>query len=438
MPNFFSKMINSISASPMAPAEDAVKSLTIQGFGINQEYFGADLTPMFHPNAVAQVMEIGDPWTNSAVAACVGWMSRTLPEAPLVVNKTASTGSVPIANHPLTRLWARPNQYFSGELLLSGILLSLSVAGNAYVHIVKSGAGVPVGLDYLPHYAVKPVGGNGRLIDHYEYTQGNQKIDLPEADVLHLRVGIDPRNLALGLSPLASAIREIATDNEATMYAWSMLKNMGMPGVVISPSDPSTVIEPSDAELIKQKWREKVTGGNRGEPLVLPTPLTLDTFGASPSDMLADSLHDLPESRICALLGVPAMVVGLSVGSDTKTYANYEESRAAAWQECLLPLARTISTQINLQLLPLLGDPATETVDFDTSQVAALQDDLDAAATRMSTLWDAGLVTLGEARAPFGFKATPNDDKFKSDLQPAPVAPAPAPPVPTLPAPPAA
>jgi phage portal protein BeeE len=75
------------------------------------------------------------------------------------------------------------------------------------------------------------------FIGWYEYTvDGVVYEDRPE-DVVHFRHGIDPNNPRKGLSPLASLFREIFTDDEAANFTASLLRNLGVPGVVISPAN---------------------------------------------------------------------------------------------------------------------------------------------------------------------------------------------------------
>ena len=78
-------------------------------------------------------------------------------------------------------------------------------------------------------------------ITHWEYQPGAGKVQRLELeDVIHFRHGIDPNNTRLGLSPLHSVIREIFIDLEASNFSASMLRNLGIPGLAISPKNDQT------------------------------------------------------------------------------------------------------------------------------------------------------------------------------------------------------
>ena len=52
----------------------------------------------------------------------------------------------------------------------------------------------------------------------------------------------------------------------------------------------------------------------RGKPHVSTAPIRIEQFGFSPEQMSLKDLRRLPEERISALLGIPAIVAGLGAG----------------------------------------------------------------------------------------------------------------------------
>ena len=84
--------------------------------------------------------------------------------------------------------------------------------------------------------------------------------------------GIDPNNTRKGLSPLASLYREIFTDDEAANMTASLMRNIGVPGVVLSPANTSGPTGRfKDPEEMKARLEAYVEGG-----ITLPivTPIT--------------------------------------------------------------------------------------------------------------------------------------------------------------------
>ncbi|KKM80758.1 hypothetical protein LCGC14_1336570, partial [marine sediment metagenome] len=54
--------------------------------------------------------KVGDGRGNSIVVACVNWIARTFPEAPVQVTQAGADGvQVPIPDHPMATLLENPN-----------------------------------------------------------------------------------------------------------------------------------------------------------------------------------------------------------------------------------------------------------------------------------------------------------------------------------------
>ncbi len=356
--------------------------------------------------------EAGDLSQNSAVMAAVLWIGRTFPEAPLVVLKRTTPHPQEIPDHPLTLLLRQPNTFYNGLLLWQATLLSYNIAGNAYWLKVRNGTGKVVEVWYEPDFTCRPVWpvDGSVFISGYQVKRQGQWRDVRTEDVVHFRMGLDPRNPRLGLSPLASALREVFTDNEAANFSASLLRNMGIPGVVLSPASADVTID--DPEGLKTAMVSKFSGDRRGEPLVMQGPTKIEVLSFSPEQMNYQSLRRIPEERVSALLGIPPIVTGLGAGWDKSSYNNYKTAVEAAYRGNLLPTQRLLAAVLTTDLLPDVAAGArgataattqgagagTEYVAFDTSEVQALAEDQDAKAKRLVTLYRGGLLRRDESR----------------------------------------
>ena len=344
-------------------------------------------------------------WKNSIVAASVHWIGRNLPQAPPCVFQMQGDGTEKIVpHHPLTVLLLRPNKYYSGRTLRWATILSLVVSGNAYWYIIRGMDGKPAQLWYLPHFQIRPVPGatTDDWITHYEYLQNGEKQPLKFADVIHFRDGLDPEYPWLGLSPLASAFRLVVTDNEADGYAAAILRNMGIPGAIITPKDASTRFDQPQADELKEQYEESTQGDNRGRPMVLSGPVDVKTLALSPEQLLLDTAQDKPEERISALIGIPVGVLQLGVGLEHGTYNNREADHEVAWTEGIIPRLDLINSEIDTQLLPFLGDPSTERTGSDYRGVKALQESADSLYVRLGSAVGGPFLTPNEARRQVG------------------------------------
>jgi HK97 family phage portal protein len=356
---------------------------------------------------------VGDGTGNSAVMACLGWIGRTFPEAPVMVQRPQGTDYEPIAGHPLVELLEQPNPFYSGSVLWAATLTSYHADGNAYWLKERSAAGRVVALWYTPHTLIDPVSESSTaFVEYYRYRVNGQEIRLDPADVVHFRNGLDPENPRKGLAPLKSALREVFADDEAALFFGALMRNMGIPGVLISPDSDGVELQQGDADVIKASFEERFGGDNRGRPLVMNGKTKVEVLSFSPEQMNLRELRRLPEERITAVLGIPAIVAGLGAGLDRSTFANYAEAREAAWEDNIIPTQRIIAADLKTQLLRDFDDNPKLRVAFDNSGIRVLQPDQTAIVTRTITAVQAGVMRVDEGRREIGLDAGPEHEFY--------------------------
>lgn len=357
--------------------------------------------------------EVGDMIDASVVTAPVQWVQRSLPEARLTVRMTKRDGSHDErADHPMLALIQRPNPHYGDLALWAATVFSYLTDGNAYWIKLRNLGGRPAELWYVPHWTMEPKGSidGEEFISHYEYRPGTgQMVRYAPEDIVHFRHGIDPRNQRKGLSPIEGALREIFMDLESSNFVAALLKNMGVPGMVISPKSGGTVA-PEDVQAAKSWFKQAFSGDRRGEPLVMGAPTDVYPYGFNPQQMNMSEARDVAEERICALIGIPAAVVGFGAGlQSTKVGATMEELRKLAWQNGVLPLQRVLADELDRSLLPDFGNAAGLRTWWDVSEVQALQDDLAKLAARLNIAIGGGWAQVHEGRTSMGWEATDAD-----------------------------
>ena len=76
--------------------------------------------------------DVGDGSNSSIVLACVNWVCRNFPEAPLKLEtKEAGDDYGVVGDHAIFELMERPNPFYSGILLWYATLFDWTVYGNA-------------------------------------------------------------------------------------------------------------------------------------------------------------------------------------------------------------------------------------------------------------------------------------------------------------------
>ena len=346
---------------------------------------------------------------NSAVFACLQAIAVAVGEPELGVYRQTPAGRVAVPGSPLGDLLARPNPAFALDTLLAYVAACLHVAGNAYWRKLRSGdpeTGNVVELWPISPTRIAPYTDPARPGDfitayRYWYAPGRYE-DLPTGNVVHFRYGLDDRDHRIGTSPLKRLLSEISSDERATRYADRLLANLAINGLTLTFDKDSPSIDQATADELKSRVSAAYGGDNVGATAVLSPGATLTALGFSPEQMDMKTLHRVPEERIAAALGVPAIVAGLGAGLDRATYANFKEARESFTETKLLPLWKALAADLTIQLVPDFASDRSTVLAFDTSEVRALADDQDALASRLETLVAAGIITTDEARAELG------------------------------------
>lgn len=356
-----------------------------------------------------------DPLGDSAVVNVLAWIQRNFVQAEFeVYRELPDDKDETIDNHPLTRLMDRPNAGYDAQALWAGTLLSYHLDGNAYWIKARNarGFGLPTEVWYEPHWGIKPhwPEDGSAFIDYYERRINGTIERIPVENVVHFRNGINPANPRYGLAPLKAALLQVFTDTEVSLWVAALCRNMAIPGVIVSPTEPIGMTE-SKADQIKQTWKRKFGGDSRGEPLILDFQADIKTLGYDPKQMDFGSITNLAESRISGAMGVPAIVAGLSAGLDSSTYSNLENLKKSAFEECLIPTWKAFERTIERYLLPdFERDVTAISCEFETSEIRALQENQSEKEVRAIAAFQAGVTTLNEARAQFGYDPMPSGD----------------------------
>jgi len=342
-------------------------------------------TVMYAGSSINFSAAVGNPMNNSAVVAVVGWIARNFPDAPLMLARVFEDGRrVPIGpakTSPgrLLRLMEKPNRAWSGVLMWMATVADLYASGNGYWVKVRNDAGRVIEFWWMPEQMMEPRWQGDDFITYYEQNVDGQLYAWRPEDVIHYRLGLDPNNPRKGLSPLRSLMREIYTDNEASAFTAALLKNLGVPGVIIAPANTVGATIRGKASVIKEQFKDTFGGDNRGEPMVLTAPTDVKVLSFSPEQMEMRDLRKLPEERISAVVGVAAIVAGLGAGLDRSTFSNFGEARKAAYQEAIIPLQRLVAADIEVQTLddfPDLEETDDSMLDvaFDWRKASAMSE----------------------------------------------------------------
>jgi HK97 family phage portal protein len=380
----------------------------------------------FIPVGVRNWLNIGpmttEGLTSNVVMAPVFWIMRTFTQSVAVVQRREDRGVWKnVTDHPLEVLIARPNPFYDGGALWKVTCISYVLAGNAYWRKVRNSIGEVVQLWYIPHWhiePIRPVDGSA-FISHYEMRTGIGASDaIAVRDIIHFRFGLDPEDTRYGFPPLRPLLREVMTDDQAAQFSETILRNMGVPGLIVSPKNDSWKPSDQETQKLRDYFETAFSGERRGKPFVMKIPTEVSQFGFDPNKLMLSALRDISEERVCAVLGIPAAVVGFGSGlQSTKVGATMRELRKLAWVQCLDPMQADLAGQLTAQLLP---DFQSQTrrfrVAFDNSGVSAFPEDDALRATWVQGLFAANLLRGDRAQEMLGLEVDPSRAKYASEL----------------------
>lgn len=376
---------------------------------------------------------------NSAVFACLMALSLAHIEPPLRVARYNQDGSKDwMRGGSVQAFLDDPNPVHDALELRFWTQWARHLDGNAYLRKIRAGnslTGNVIALWPISPSLITPCTekGSTNFIDYYKYTYGPGKWEpIPPENMLHFKVGIDDRDHRLGLAPLKRLTREIMSDDEATKFADALLKNYGVPGLVVTMPAGAPALNEDQANDLKAKIGSAFGSENRGNVGVLTAGADIKQFGFNPEQLNLKGLHDIPETRIAAVMGVPTAIAGLSVGLEqSANYASMRQVRENFTEVKLIPTWRMDAAKFNKQLKPDFTNDASISIEYDLTDVRALQEDEDAKYSRLDKGIQGFWIRPSEARAETGYPDDPELDamwleRAQSKSTPAPVVAAPA------------
>ena len=369
---------------------------------------------------------------NSAVFACLMTIASAYPEPPLtVMRRKADDKSEKVEDHPLQLLIDAPTP--NGELSIDEIQFwtawALHVDGNAYWLKVRSGNAEtgnviqlwPISPTLMTPHTVKD---SGDWISWYNYQKAPGVIEAVHVkNVVHYRLGLDDRDMRKGLAPLKNLARSISTDDEADKFIDVLLKNYAVPGLVVIPGEEVNISQ-DDADVLAGKLSRKFGNDQRGNIAVMSKDVRVEQFGFSPKDLDMSILHRIPEERISAVMGVPAIVAGLGAGLDRATYANFKEAREMFTESKLVPQWRANARKLDVSLKRDFTSDRNIYIEHDLTNVRTLQEDEDNKYNRLSVAVGKPFIKRNEARTDIGLDPIPEwdtEDAAPPEPPPAPV-----------------
>jgi len=356
----------------------------------------------------------------SLVYSCITYQMQSIASlGPAIVERPGESGFERVPDHPLTQLLASPAEFMDADEFMRELVMHLLVSGNAYIEKIRTPrtdglrfAGSVQSLGLLRPDYVEIVPGQTRADDVFKVTiAGVERAKLPRADVIHIKLP-HPTNDFYGLSPIALITREGSIDLHMSDFELAFFRNAGVPyGVLFTQRN----FTPQQKEDAKASFRRAFQGFRNWFDLLVLNAQDAEykQLALANSDMEMGDTRDLVETRICAVLGVPAVIAGALVGLKNSPWSEMKTAYRKYWSDSAQPLSKMIAAPLRRELLTEMATTAdgTARVVFDFSGVEALREDRTDKLNAVATLINTGGVTVGFAFESVGL-TPPEDSDF--------------------------
>ena len=245
--------------------------------------------PTYSGMPVTELTALGVP----ALLCGIKAISEAVGSLPPVLYRETPAGRDRANTHPLAKLLDQePNPETTHPVLWETAQSHALLFGNAYLEIVRDGAGRPVELWNL-HPKCVTVGrdsSSGKLLYRYTNTAmggppgpiGNVTI-LPAEDVLHVP-GLSPDG-SVGYQLLTVARETIGFSLATQRFGSSLFRNLGRPGGVIDVP-PNVSLNEDGRENLKRSFRQETGGENVGSIVLMEQGIKFSPISLATNEQL--------------------------------------------------------------------------------------------------------------------------------------------------------
>jgi HK97 family phage portal protein len=333
----------------------------------------------------------------SSVWACVRVLVQSGSTLPLEVVKREEDGSVSTLprTDPVVRILQSPNAYMNGLQFAAAMWACRVMWGNAYAVVTRSnGRLISLQPIHPAHVTVERKG--GRLV----YRIGESKV-IQQSDMLHWR-GWSPDG-TIGLSTLdamkGTLSVSIASENKAAA-AFS-----GVPTGFLK-----TDALPNDAQ--RDDIMSHYSGiGEDSSIWLLPGGMDFQNIGLPPDTLQMIETRQFQVAEVCRFFGVPSVLVEGAASNSAAWPASYEQQMLSFLQLTLRPYMEELEAALRSTLAP---NRPTLDIRHNTSDL--LRTDSQSRASYYSTMIQAGVMTINEARSREGLPPVDGGDEPRAQL----------------------
>jgi HK97 family phage portal protein len=411
----------------------------VKAFGLNDWFLSGKQMPWapgFDGGGSVQAA-----YENSDTAyACIRRKAQDISSAPLLfLANPDNTARDVQPNHPIRKLWERPNRHFSREQVIQFFVTFMELRGEAFLTFDDPERPTTISPHLDPLYWRFDKANDGSPMLWHMHNEAQFSRLMP-SEILHHRY-VCPSDPYRGQSPLRSAANKYAISTGGDALQKSIIERGGERGILYKVPEAFSASQ-RDQTLAALRGRRQNKNAV-GSDSLLPNGVEVVDPRFIEDDY--DILAALPRSEdgICNVFGVPASLLS---GKDDN-YATFKGRQKVYWANTLVPAIRGIESAFD----DFFGRNFGVFIRFDLARIEALKDNLGDQVTIAAALKSAGwpwaaiedllkigtpLALIPEAKTVLvSAMLAPADKLIEEWNQPPAPAPEPAPAPPPTPAP---
>lgn len=297
-----------------------------------------------------------------------------------------------LIDHPASKLLKTVNNYVDGFNLLYLTQVWLDVCGNAYWYVVKDSKGVPVQI-----HIINPVGmvvvpnSTNTAIQGYYYQSGTDRVSFNVDEIVRF-TNASLQSRWYGASPLSQISNNIEKTKQINKLEMAMLKNYGVPPLLLTYKGELTKNQIRDLEL---QWKRATTNKNAGGAKVLNGDITVNKIAQSISEMMFNEQIIMSLKEVSLAYGVPYSMID---SSDQKK-AGLDQILEMMAINCIQPRLARIEQAINQQYTPMFDASGDLFFKFEDPSPSNKLNDSEIYANYVNS----GILLKNEVRTMLGF-----------------------------------
>jgi HK97 family phage portal protein len=318
---------------------------------------------------------------------------------------------VATSKHPWGHAFARAvarHRVDTGRAFFKTLQAYMDLFGEIYVELADAPGGLA--LRVVNSQYVTPVVVDDQIVA-YQYTGGSAPVTLAAEQVCY-SAAFNPYDDLRGLSVVAVALDAVNVERNLKRFLRDFFINNARPGMILSPAGDDMFTQQQKAEIVRELQDFHRGSGSQYAAFVAPKAVSITALD-QPNIEGNYAISQTIQREIYTAFGVPISMAG---DDRATTYKQGREVYENFVANTILPLAVDVQEFVNAQIMPRFDLRAL--FEFDLSHLQYVSDAQITTHQMAREDFNAGLITLNEARARIGAPAL--DDR-PADALPNPV-----------------